>query len=415
MSIAIWPEFKNRLRPLSKYERERLEENLIADGCREPLVVWAQIPVDGEHKCYGSGDCRLVPGDGVWTCTSCDHNPAPMENVLLDGHNRLEICSRLGIHYEIVEANGIQSEADALRWIDGNQAGRRNEPAFVRFEGVVENKAEIQEKARANLVESGERFGKGSQNSDEPIERIRTDETLAEMAGMSRDTFRKAERLREEAAPELLDALRRDEVSIHLASQVVDLPDEERTQAIEAMSTVDQPAQVLREAVRTYRAIGSGENEWYTPAEYAEMARSVMGSIDLDPASCDEANEVIKADAYYTKDDDGLSKDWHGNVWCNPPYSRDLMPAFVEKLKDSYASGQVQQAILVSHNNTDTAWFHSLASVASAICFPKKRIRFYRGDDIAAPTNGQAFFYLGTQTEAFKDAFCGVGFVVAPI
>jgi hypothetical protein len=207
MTIAIWPEFKNRLRPLSKYERERLEENLIADGCREPLVVWTPIPVDGEHKCYGSGDCRLVPGDGVWTCTSCDHDPAPMEHVLLDGHNRLEICSRLGIHYEIVDANGIQSGADALRWIDGNQAGRRNEPAFVRFEGVAENKAEIQEKARANQVASGGdvRSKAVSQNSDEPI---RTDETLAEMAGMSRDTFRKAQRLREEAAPELLDALR---------------------------------------------------------------------------------------------------------------------------------------------------------------------------------------------------------------
>ena len=380
MTIVIWPEFKNRLRPLSKYERERLEENLIADGCREPLVVWCKA---GE----------------------------PVEcGTLLDGHNRYEICTRLGIYYEIVEAHGIQSEVDALRWIDGNQAGRRNEPAFVRGDAVLEHKAEIQDRARANQVRKPADFV--SPNSDE---QIRTDATLADMAGMGRDSLRKIERLREEAEPELLDALRRDEVSIHLAHQVIDLPDEERTQAIEAMATADQVAQVLREAVRNHRAIGTGENEWYTPAEYADMARSVMGSIDLDPASCDEANEAIKADAYYTKEDDGLSKDWHGNVWCNPPYSRDLMPAFVEKLKDSYASGQVRQAILISHNNTDTAWFHSLASVASAICFPKKRIRFYRGDDIAAPTNGQAFFYLGMETEAFKDAFCGVGFVVAPI
>jgi hypothetical protein len=50
--------------------------------------------------------------------------------------------------------------------------------------------AEIQERARANLVESGERFGKGSQNSDEPIERIRTDETLADMANVGRTTLR---------------------------------------------------------------------------------------------------------------------------------------------------------------------------------------------------------------------------------
>jgi len=53
----------------------------------------------------------------------------------------------------------------------------------------------IEAKARANLVESGERFGKGSENSHEPIERIRTDETLADMAGVSSNTIRKVERI----------------------------------------------------------------------------------------------------------------------------------------------------------------------------------------------------------------------------
>jgi phage N-6-adenine-methyltransferase len=238
----------------------------------------------------------------------------------------------------------------------------------------------------------------------------------AELLNVSTRTVTAAANVINKAPEEIIKAVDRGLVSVSLASQVAALPEDQKQSAADAVQAQPENARdVLREIVRNHRAIGAGENEWYTPAEYAEMARAVMGSIDLDPASCDEANEVIKADAYYTKDDDGLSKDWHGNVWCNPPYSRDLMPAFVEKLKNSFASGQVRQAILVSHNNTDTAWFHSLASVASAICFPKKRIRFYRGDDIAAPTNGQAFFYLGAQTEAFKDAFCGVGFVVAPI
>lgn len=161
-----------------------------------------------------------------------------------------------------------------------------------------------------------------------------------------------------------------------------------------------------------HNGIGSGENEWYTPPEYAGMARAVMGHIDLDPASCAEANETIKAGAFYTKDDDGLSKEWAGNVWLNPPYSRDLMPAFVEKLASSYETGSVKSAILVSHNNTDTAWFHRLAETAAAICFPKKRIRFYRGADVAAPTNGQAFFYLGKDVAAFVREFSAIGFVV---
>ena len=140
---------------------------------------------------------------------------------------------------------------DALRWIDGNQAGRRNEPAFVRIEAVLEHKAEIEEKARAN---------QGARNDIRPNsdEGLRTDETLADMANVGRTTLREGERLREEAAPELLDALRRDEVSIHLASQVIDLPDEERTQAIEAMSTVDRLDS--RSSRWTYPSIKPREN-----------------------------------------------------------------------------------------------------------------------------------------------------------
>jgi hypothetical protein len=161
-------------------------------------------------------------------------------------------------------------------------------------------------------------------------------------------------------------------------------------------------------------AQGTGENEWYTPADYVQLANRVMGDIDLDPASSIEANETVKAEKIYTAEDDGLIQPWHGRIWLNPPYSRDLMPAFVDKLIAEYSAGHVSEAILVSHNNTETKWFQSLAQVCTAVCFPAKRVKFYRGDDVAAPVNGQVFFYLGNRSDLFATEFGYLGVVMVP-
>jgi phage N-6-adenine-methyltransferase len=163
-----------------------------------------------------------------------------------------------------------------------------------------------------------------------------------------------------------------------------------------------------------YRTNNTGENEWYTPAEFVAMARRVMGGIDLDPASCPEANKIVNASVFFTERDNGLEQHWEGKVWLNPPYSRDLMPAFCEKLASHVDAGDVTDAVLVSHNNTDTGWFHRLADSCAAACFPSKRIRFYRGEDVAAPVNGQVFFYFGKNVEAFREEFGRIGWVVVP-
>ncbi len=163
-----------------------------------------------------------------------------------------------------------------------------------------------------------------------------------------------------------------------------------------------------------HRTINTGENEWYTPPEFIDLARRVMGGIDLDPASSEEANETVGATRFFTQEDDGLAQEWTGRVWLNPPYSRDLMPLFIDKLKQSYISGNVSEALLVSHNSTDTNWFHSLSETLAAICFPARRIKFYRGDHVAGPTNGQMFIYLGDDIAAFWREFHPVGYVVIP-
>ncbi|MDD5304862.1 MAG: DNA N-6-adenine-methyltransferase, partial [Elusimicrobia bacterium] len=89
----------------------------------------------------------------------------------------------------------------------------------------------------------------------------------------------------------------------------------------------------------------TGESEWYTPAALIEAARDVMVKIDLDPASCAAANGVVGASRFFSIEDDGLSQDWAGRVFLNPPYSQPLMGKFAEKLVSHVKDGSVTSAI----------------------------------------------------------------------
>lgn len=85
--LKIDPQFKNLIRPLHKKEYLQLEANLLADGCRDPLIVW--------------------------------------NGILVDGHNRYEICTRHQIPFAIIEMD-FACRDEAVAWICANQLGRRN-------------------------------------------------------------------------------------------------------------------------------------------------------------------------------------------------------------------------------------------------------------------------------------------------
>jgi len=159
-------------------------------------------------------------------------------------------------------------------------------------------------------------------------------------------------------------------------------------------------------------ANNSGNNEWYTPPKYIEATREAMGGIDLDPASSVKANETVGAETYYTAEDDGLSLHWNGRIWLNPPYSRDLLPAFVDKLLHEIEAERVDQACVLVNNATETKWAAKLQGACDALCLLNGRIRFHdaTGTPQKTPLQGQVVYYFaGYATKDVLEHYAAVG------
>jgi hypothetical protein len=168
-------------------------------------------------------------------------------------------------------------------------------------------------------------------------------------------------------------------------------------------------------------------NEWYTPSKYIEAAREVMGSIDLDPASCALANQTVRAMRYYSEYDNGLAQEWIArNVWLNPPYGRteaygSNIKLFTEKLISEYQLGHIEQAILLSSGKVDASWFQPLWEFP--ICFSNHCVRFKRNYDTPGKPgryteghmHGTIFVYFGWNEYRFTEVFSQFGRIVKAI
>ena len=130
-------------------------------------------------------------------------------------------------------------------------------------------------------------------------------------------------------------------------------------------------------------------DEWYTPEH---VVRS-FGRFDCDP--CAALSPTFRtAGVMYNKFDDGLTKEWVGRVWLNPPYSKDLLEAFVKKLA-SHGNG-----IALLFNRCDNVLFHDvILKNATAVKFLRKRIHFLKPDGSSGsqPASGSIAVAFGKE------------------
>ena len=156
-----------------------------------------------------------------------------------------------------------------------------------------------------------------------------------------------------------------------------------------------------RIAVMTSRA----SVEWYTPAHIIRRVRAVMGAIDLDPASCEEANRTVQARRIYTAREDGLLQSWQApTLYLNPPYGKAIDP-FIHRLDHDYRSGIVGEALALVPARVDTRWWQRL--VDYPVCLVEGRITFSNAKNGAAFPCG--IFYLGGREDRFVEEFSGLG------
>jgi len=293
MELKIDPEFKALIPPLSKDEREQLEKNLVADGCRDPLVVW--------------------------------------NDTLLDGHNRYEICTRLNISYTYVD-KFFQDRVEATIWIINNQFGRRNLPDYERAKLALKLKPLIAGKARENMLATqNNQSGSALQKS---AEQVNTRQELAKAAGVSHDTIAKVEKIEAEGVDELKQAASEDRISINAASQIATLPKEEQKLVVEMtpkqiVAKANEIKREQKEAKKQQKIIAT---EKAVEIIHQKAKVDISCVADIRQCTCRELFlSGIKPDAVIT----------------DPPYPKEFLHVFTE-LADGCALAKVPLVAVMS-------------------------------------------------------------------
>ena len=150
--------------------------------------------------------------------------------------------------------------------------------------------------------------------------------------------------------------------------------------------------------------------ERYTPPELMDAIRRVLGEIDLDPASSKEANKVVRAKSFFTRQTNGLKRRWRGRVFLNPPF--DDWPAWMTKLDQELRAGRISQAIVIGPANISA--FRPLLKRKGLLLIPDARPKYYDPDSekLVDPPFGSLVCYVGRRRDQFLAVFGQAGLIL---
>ena len=257
MHITVNPDLKAYIDPLTPDEFDALERSILTEGCRDALVLW---------------------GD-----------------VLVDGHNRYGICQQHGLPFQTVQNTRFQSMEDVHLWMIDQHLGRRSVSDFQR--GVLAlRKREIMAGRRSRFLASSP--SPGDLPPDEaqpgpaadapappPARPLHSREDIAKAARLSSSQVVQIEKIQKQAAPELVEALKAGAISLNAAAAVAGLPAEEQVAA--ALAGKDElklAAKRARDARRKQPEAGAGTPA-SGPSDDIATLRSRVSALEADNAA----------------------------------------------------------------------------------------------------------------------------------
>ena len=245
MNIVVNEELKAYIEPLTPDEHDALERSILTEGCRDALVLW---------------------GD-----------------VLVDGHNRYGICQKHGLPFQTVQNPRFQSMEDVHLWMIDQHLGRRSVSDFQR--GVLAlRKREIMAERKARAATATE-TAEATPAADVPEaavalpapDPLSSREAIAKAARLSSSQVVMIEKIQKQAAPELVAAVKSGTISINAAAAVATLPAEEQVAA--AVAGKDE----LKQAAKRVRELNKRKPREEAPSDdkaHAEPAAGTEGNTD---------------------------------------------------------------------------------------------------------------------------------------